>query len=120
HGRRAGRTRWRGGGVSFDDPFEEPIRRIPGAAARDGSVLSNIWRVAQRELRERVRSRLFFVSTVLLALLAVAVSLTPVLIKVVDRGMTTTIAVASNDPKLAATASGILGFYLNPAKATVP
>ncbi len=106
--------------MSFDDPFEEPIRRIPGAAARDGSLLANIWRVARRELRERVRSRLFFVSTMLLALLAVAVSLTPVLIKVVDRGTTTTIAVASDDPKLVATASGILAFYLNPAKAAVP
>jgi ABC-2 type transport system permease protein len=106
--------------VSFDDPIEEPIRRIPGAATRDGSLLSNIWRVARRELRERVRSRLFFVSTMLLALLAVVVSLTPVLIKVVDRGTTATIAVASDDPALAASATEILSRYLNPAKAAVP
>jgi len=97
-----------------------PIRRIPGAMSRDGSLLANSWIVARRELRERVRSRLFFVSTLLLALLAVVVSLTPVLIKVVDRGTTTTIAVASNDPNLTATATNILGFYLNPAKAAVP
>ena len=99
---------------------DEPLRRIPGAMSRDGSLLANSWLVARRELRERVRSRLFFVSTVLLALLAVVVSLTPVLIKVVDRGTTTTIAVASNDPALAATATNILGFYLNPATAEVP
>ena len=97
-----------------------PLRRIPGAMSRDGSLLANSWIVARRELRERVRSRLFFVSTLLLAVLAVVVSLTPVLIKVVDRGTTTTIAVASNDPNLAATATNILGFYLNPAKAAVP
>ena len=97
-----------------------PIRRIPGAMTRDGSLLANSWIVARRELRERVRSRLFFVSTVLLALLAVVVSLTPVLIKVVDRGTTSTIAVASNDPKLAATATSILSVFLNPAKAKVP
>jgi len=101
--------------VSFDDPIEEPIRRIPGAATRDGSLLANIWRVARRELRERVRSRLFFVSTGLLALLAVVVSLTPVLIKVVDRGTTTTIAVVSEEAQLTQSSINILNAFINPA-----
>jgi ABC-2 type transport system permease protein len=101
--------------VSFDDPIEEPIRRIPGAATRDGSVLSNIWRVARRELRERVRSRLFFVSTALLAVLAVVVSMTPVLIKMVDRGTTTTIAVVSEEAQLTQSSISILNSFINPA-----
>jgi len=103
--------------VSFE---EEPLRRIPGAYTRKRNVLVNGWLVARRELRERVRSRLFHVSTILLAILAVVVSLTPVLIKVVDRGTTSMIAVASDDPALATTTTNILGFYLNPAKAEVP
>jgi ABC-2 type transport system permease protein len=100
--------------VSLDDAFEEPIRRIPGTP-RDGSRLSNIWRVASRELRERVRSRLFFVSTLLLAVLAVVVSMTPVLIKAVDRGTTTTIAVASQEAQLTQSSISILNAFINPA-----
>ena len=36
-------------------------------------LVANSWLVAKREFRERVRSRLFFVSTILLAALAVGV-----------------------------------------------
>jgi ABC-2 type transport system permease protein len=95
--------------------FEEPLRRIPGAYTRDRNVLINAWLVARRELGERVRSRLFFVSTLLLALLAVAVSLTPVLIKVIDRGTTTSIAVVSDDPHLTRSSISILNTFINPA-----
>ena len=95
--------------------FEEPLRRIPGVYTRDRNVLVNSWLVARRELRERVRSRLFFVSTALLALLAVAVSLTPVLIKVVDRGTTTSIAIVSDDPHLTQSSISILNTFINPA-----
>jgi ABC-2 type transport system permease protein len=99
--------------VSFDD--EGPIRRIPGAYSRDRSIVANSWLVARRELRERIRSRLFFVSTMLLALLAVVVSLTPVLIKMVDRGTTTTIAVVSDEAHLTQSSIGILNAFINPA-----
>jgi ABC-2 type transport system permease protein len=77
-------------------------------------LVANSWLVATREFHERVRSRLFFVSTVLLALLAVVVSLTPVLIKMADRGTTTTIAVASNEGTLTQYSIEILKGYLNP------
>lgn len=79
-------------------------------------LVANSWLVATREFRERVRSRLFFVSTVLLALLAVAVSLTPVLIRMADRGTTTTIAVASDEGALTESSIQILDGYLNPAQ----
>src|SRR6185503_6087051 len=95
--------------------FEEPLHRIPDAYTRDRNVLVNGWLVARRELRERVRSRLFFVSTALLALLAVAVSLTPVLIKIIDRGTTTSIAIMSDEPHLTQSSISILNTFINPA-----
>jgi ABC-2 type transport system permease protein len=95
--------------------FEEPLRRIPEEFSRDRNVIVNAWLVARRELRERVRSRLFFVSTMLLAILAVVVSLTPVLIKVIDRGTTTTIAVVSDEPHLTQSSINILNAFINPA-----
>ncbi|MBI2781485.1 MAG: ABC transporter permease [Chloroflexi bacterium] len=84
-----------------------PERVEPGTVA-------NSWLVARREFRERVRSRLFFVSTLLLAGLAVAVSLTPVLVQFADRGTTTKIAVVSDDPALTASSIQILNGILNP------
>jgi ABC-2 type transport system permease protein len=84
------------------------------APEREPAMLANAWRIARREFRERVRSRLFFVSTALLAVLAIVVSLTPVLIKMVDRGTTTTIAVASEESQLTSSSIGILQGLLNP------
>ena len=80
---------------------------------RDERLLPNARLVADREFRERVRSRLFVVSTLLLALLAVVVALTPVLIKVVDRGTTTNIAIVTTDDRLAADAISIMSGVLN-------
>lgn len=77
------------------------------------AALANAWLIARREFRERVKSRLFFVSTALLALLAIVVSLTPVLIRFADRGTTTMIAVASPEPELTATSIAILDSILN-------
>src|SRR6185295_10783596 len=98
--------------VTFEQP---PLRRIPDAYTRDRNALVNGWLVARRERRERVRSRLFFFSTVLLATLAVVVSLTPVLIKVIDRGTTTSIAVVSAEPHLTKVSIDILNAFINPA-----
>jgi ABC-2 type transport system permease protein len=86
----------------------------PGVA-RDGEhTIDNAWLVAKREFVERVRSRLFFISTLLLAGLAVVVSLTPVLIKFADRGTTTRVAVASAEPELTSSSVDILTRFLNP------
>lgn len=92
-------------------------RRELNASERERRMVANAWLVASREFRERVRSRLFFASTVLLALLAVVVSLTPVFIKAADRGTTTTIAVASEEAQLTADSIAILNGYLNPPSA---
>jgi ABC-2 type transport system permease protein len=83
--------------------------------AGGGRSSTNISLVAKREFRERVRSRLFVVSTLLLGLLAVAVALTPLIIKFVDRGTTSTIAVAAVEDDLANRSIGILGSVLNAA-----
>jgi ABC-2 type transport system permease protein len=103
-------------------------REQPAPLAREHSPVANSWLIAKREFRERVRGRLFFVSTLLLATLAVVVALTPVLIKAVDRGTTTTIAVVSDDGDLTQSSIAIIGGILNgrpvegqpPAYAFVP
>lgn len=97
-----------------------PAPEGPGMAERDvpesrGSF-QNTWLVARREFRERVRSRLFFVSTALLALLAVVVSLTPVFIQMIDRDSPTVIAVVSDDEQLTSDTIAVLGQWLNPRR----
>jgi ABC-2 type transport system permease protein len=90
-------------------------RDDPGAASqRDERLLPNAWLVARREFRERVRSRLFVVSTLLLGALAVVVALTPVLIRFVDRGTTTKVAIVTTDDSLALESIAIMGSVLNP------
>ncbi|MEO8272812.1 MAG: ABC transporter permease [Chloroflexota bacterium] len=84
----------------------------PGGRDERG-VVANAWLIAGREFGQQVRSRLFAVSTVLLAALAIGVALTPVLIKLADRGTTTTIAVASPEAELTRTSIGILDSILN-------
>ena len=86
---------------------EAPLRELRPAA-------TNVWLVARREFGERIHSRLFFISTALLALLAVGVALTPVLIKAADRGTPSTIAVASEDAQLTDASIRILDGFLNP------
>ena len=79
-----------------------------------GGLVANSWLIARREFRERVRSRLFLVSTLLLASLAISVALLPVLIRVADRETTTAIAVSSPDAALTGASIGILNQLLNP------
>jgi ABC-2 type transport system permease protein len=85
----------------------------PARGPRDNGLLPNAWLVAKRELSERVRSRLFVVSTLLLATLAVGTALTPVLVRLVDRGTTSTIAVVTQDDALASRTISIMGGILN-------
>jgi ABC-2 type transport system permease protein len=95
--------------------MNEPMQPAPTAPTErpERSIVANSWLVARREFRERVRGRLFFVSTALLALLAVVVSLMPILIKMVDRGTTTTIAVVSNDAALTTYSIDVLDGLIN-------
>src|SRR5262245_1534095 len=109
--RSPGHARQRGCGLSASTPT------LP---SRDRGLVASAWLVAKREFFEKVRSRLFFGSTGLLAILAIVVALMPVLIKMVDRGTTTTIAVSSPSDGLTDESIGILGYYLNPPKSAVP
>lgn len=78
-------------------------------------LLPNARTIARREFSERVRSRLFHASTALLAVLAVLVAFAPVLVRLVDRGTTTTIAVAASDDALADRAVAVMSGVLNAA-----
>ncbi len=69
--------------------------------------------VAGREFRERVRSRLFFLSTLLLASLAVLVAFTPVFVRAVDRGSSLRVAIVTADDDLASQAEAVLDGVLN-------
>jgi ABC-2 type transport system permease protein len=75
----------------------------PGPAGRHEPVFPNALIVAKREYIERVKSRLFTASTLLLASLAVLVALSPVIIRAFDRGSITHIAVVTDEPTLGRT-----------------
>ena len=83
-------------------------------------LVANSWLVAKREFRERVRSKLFAVSTLLLACLAVTVAMLPILIRAADRDSTTSIAVASAEGDLTQSSIDILAAFLNPTEQQPP
>ena len=80
--------------------------------ARRDPLLPNAAIVARREYRDRVRSPLFLVSTVILMGLALAVALAPIAIRYLDQQRVNRIVIVSEDDLLAsatiATAEGIM------------
>ena len=94
---------------------QEPATNAPvrARAGRDEPILPNALIVARREYRERVRSRLFVLSTLLLATLAVIVAFIPFFARAVDRTTVTTIGVVATDQELAQRATNVLGSLLN-------
>ena len=87
---------------------------FPGShEPRTDPLLPNAWIVAKREYTERIRSRLFYVSTLLLATLAVLVAFAPVFVRLVDRGTTTTIAVQAAEPALVSRTISVMTGVLN-------
>lgn len=82
-------------------------------ARRPDPLFPNARTIARRELLERVRSRLFHGSTLMLALLAVVVAFAPILIRLADQGTTTTIAVAASDEQLADRSIAVMSGVLN-------
>jgi ABC-2 type transport system permease protein len=81
--------------------------------SRRDPLLPNALIVARREYGERVGSRLFHLSTVLLAILAVLVAFSPLFVRMVDRATITRVAVVSTDVALADRSISILGGILN-------
>jgi ABC-2 type transport system permease protein len=85
-----------------------PVGRTHG----DGGF-GNVRLVARREYAERVRSRAFLFSTLLLAGLAVMVALIPLAIRFVDQVTVTRIAVVAPDDVLGARAVSVMDGFLN-------
>jgi ABC-2 type transport system permease protein len=83
--------------------------------SRRDPLLPNAVIVARREYSERVRSRLFHLSTLLLASLAILVAFAPFFARVADRGTVTTIGVVASDDALARRSIAILDGVLNAA-----
>ena len=81
-------------------------------AGRD-PILPNAAIIARREYRDRVRSPLFVVSTIVLAGLAVLAALAPIGIRTLDRETVTRIAIVSSDQDLANRAAGLVDSVLN-------
>jgi ABC-2 type transport system permease protein len=81
--------------------------------SRNDPVLPNAALVARREFTERVRNRLFVLTTLLLATVGVLVAFLPLFARAVDRTTTTTIGVVATDDQLAQSAVGILDANLN-------
>ena len=68
-----------------------------GPMGRHEPLMPNVGYIARREYAALVRGRLFFVSTLVLAGLAMFVAFLPVAAKLVDRGSQTTVAVVASD-----------------------
>jgi ABC-2 type transport system permease protein len=83
-----------------------------GPAARRVAA-RNVGLVARREFGERVRSRAFVFSTLLLAGLAIIVALIPVAVRAVDRVTVTRIVVVAPDRTLGDRAVSVMDGFLN-------
>jgi ABC-2 type transport system permease protein len=89
------------------------VSRAPGSPARHEPAFPNTTHIARREFSELVHSRLFHVSTVTLAVLAIIVALLPIAVRALERGSTTRIAVVATTPRLAEDTRLILDQVLN-------
>jgi ABC-2 type transport system permease protein len=83
-------------------------------------LLPNALIVARREYGERVRSRLFHASTVLLAGLAVLVAFAPLFIRIIDQGTVTRVTVVADSPELSKRTIAVLDNILNGSLAGSP
>lgn len=90
-----------------------PAAPVAPAPSRHEPAFPNTTHIARREYGELVRSRLFHVSTVTLAVLAIVVALLPIAVRYLERGATTRIAVVGTSEQLAGDTRGILNQILN-------
>lgn len=82
-------------------------------ASRD-ALLPNAAIVARHEYADRVRSRLFVASTIILMVLAVGIALAPIALRYLERADPVSIAVVASDGELIAQAVGVVERVLNP------
>ncbi|HEY0443785.1 MAG TPA: ABC transporter permease [Candidatus Limnocylindrales bacterium] len=80
---------------------------------RRDPLMPNAGIVARREYGERVGSRLFHLSTLLLATLAVVVAFAPLIVRMADRHTVTRIGIVASDSALADRSISILDGVLN-------
>src|SRR5213592_1281674 len=85
----------------------------PFAGRRHEPAFPNTGHIARREYGELVRSRLFHVSTITLAVLAIVVALLPIAVRYFERGSTTRIGVVATSDQLAHDTRGVLDQILN-------
>lgn len=83
-----------------------------GRSAGTGGI-ANVTLIARREYAERVRSRAFVFSTLLLVGLAVIVALIPLAVRFADRLTVSRIAVVATDPTLGDRALSVMDEFLN-------
>lgn len=81
--------------------------------ARYDPLLPNASIVARREYRDRTRSPLFIVSTILLSVMAVIVALAPIGVRLIDRQNVTRLVVVSSDGELGTRAVAVADQLLN-------
>jgi ABC-2 type transport system permease protein len=72
----------------------------PATSEKRDPLLPNALTIARREYFERVRSRLFGVSTLLLATLAVIVAMSPVILRALDSGSVTRVAIVAQEARV--------------------
>ncbi len=77
------------------------------------ATVRNVWLVARREYGERVGTRAFLISTLLLMGLAIVVALIPLAMRAVDRASVSRVLVAASDTTLADRATTVLDAMLN-------
>ena len=80
---------------------------------RRNPTARNVWLVARREYGERVGTRAFVISTLLLMGLAVVIALIPLAVRAVDRASVTKVLVAAPDPALATRTASTLEAFVN-------
>jgi ABC-2 type transport system permease protein len=81
--------------------------------SRRDPLLPNAAIIARREYRDRVRGPIFVASTVMLAILALFVALSPIAVRFFDRQTVTRIAVVSTDDVLASRAVAVADSLLD-------
>lgn len=87
--------------------------RAPVGRTHGSGGARNAYLVARREYIERVRSRAFLFSTLLLAGLAIVVALIPIAVRLVDRATVTRVVVVAPDARLADDTVATLDQFLN-------
>ncbi len=84
-----------------------------GGRTHGNGGIGNVWLIARREYVERVRSRAFVFSTLLLVGLAVVVALIPLGVRLVDRVTVTRIGIVAPEAALADRAVSVMDEFLN-------